>query len=130
VHGGFFGGGDPGGAQAEAFRIPQADGTLYPLPVGEDDALMPSLLTLSDVTGTVSALDHCERSARSWAMTAICAHHAARIDVNHTFRTAEAGGLCRRRALCTMDCRRTSSRESRSGGAAHALDIACARISS
>src|SRR3954467_7379888 len=53
VHGGFFGnGGDAGGAQAEALRIPQADGTLYPLPVGEDDALMPSLLTLSDVMGT------------------------------------------------------------------------------
>src|SRR3954469_16158065 len=53
VHGGFFGnGGEAGGAQAEALRIPQADGTLYPLPVGEDDALMPSLLTLSDVMGT------------------------------------------------------------------------------
>jgi threonine dehydrogenase-like Zn-dependent dehydrogenase len=53
VHGGFFGnGGDAGGAQAEALRIPQADGTLYPLEVGEDDALMPSLLTLSDVMGT------------------------------------------------------------------------------
>jgi len=52
VHGGFFGSNDPGGAQAEALRIPQADGTLYPLSVGEDDALMPSLLTLSDVMGT------------------------------------------------------------------------------
>src|SRR4051812_45961009 len=53
VHGGFFGnGGDTGGAQAEALRVPQADGTLYPLSVGEDDALMPSLLTLSDVMGT------------------------------------------------------------------------------
>jgi threonine dehydrogenase-like Zn-dependent dehydrogenase len=53
VHGGFFGNGaEPGGAQAEALRIPQADGTLYALPVGEDDALMPSLLTLSDVMGT------------------------------------------------------------------------------
>jgi threonine dehydrogenase-like Zn-dependent dehydrogenase len=52
VHGGFFGNADPGGAQAEALRIPQADGTLYPLPVGEDDALMPGLLTLSDVMGT------------------------------------------------------------------------------
>ena len=31
---------------------PLADGTLYALPVGEDDALMPSLLTLSDVLGT------------------------------------------------------------------------------
>jgi threonine dehydrogenase-like Zn-dependent dehydrogenase len=53
VHGGFFGnGGEAGGAQAEALRIPHADGTLYPLAVSEDDALMPSLLTLSDVMGT------------------------------------------------------------------------------
>jgi threonine dehydrogenase-like Zn-dependent dehydrogenase len=52
IHGGFFGSNEVGGAQAEALRIPQADGTLYPLPVGEDDALMPSLLTLSDVMGT------------------------------------------------------------------------------
>jgi len=52
-HGGFFGvGGEAGGAQAEALRVPLADGTLYPLAVGEDDALMPSLLTLSDVMGT------------------------------------------------------------------------------
>ena len=40
------------GAQAELLRIPLADGTLYPLEVKEDDALMPSLLTLSDVMGT------------------------------------------------------------------------------
>jgi threonine dehydrogenase-like Zn-dependent dehydrogenase len=33
-------------------RVPYADGTLYPVPVGEDDALLPSLLTLSDVLGT------------------------------------------------------------------------------
>jgi threonine dehydrogenase-like Zn-dependent dehydrogenase len=53
VHGGYFGtGGDVDGAQAEALRVPQADGTLVVLPVGEDDALMPSLLTLSDVMGT------------------------------------------------------------------------------
>jgi threonine dehydrogenase-like Zn-dependent dehydrogenase len=53
VHGGFFGsGGEAAGAQAEALRIPQADGTLFVLPVGADDALMPSLLTLSDVMGT------------------------------------------------------------------------------
>ena len=53
VHRGFFGnGGDLDGAQAEALRIPMADGTLYPLDVGEEDALMPSLLTLSDVMGT------------------------------------------------------------------------------
>jgi threonine dehydrogenase-like Zn-dependent dehydrogenase len=52
LHGGFFGNLDPGGAQAEAVRVPQADGTLVVLPVGEDDTLMPSLLTLSDVMGT------------------------------------------------------------------------------
>jgi threonine dehydrogenase-like Zn-dependent dehydrogenase len=53
VHVGFFGNGTGlDGAQAEALRIPNADGTLYPLSVGEDDALMPSLLTLSDVMGT------------------------------------------------------------------------------
>jgi threonine dehydrogenase-like Zn-dependent dehydrogenase len=51
VDGGFFGG-DVAGAQAEAVRVPQADGTLAVLPVGADDALMPSLLTLSDVMGT------------------------------------------------------------------------------
>src|SRR3989440_2568834 len=52
IHGGFFGTDDVDGAQAEAVRVPQADGTLFVLPVGEDDALMPSLLTLSDVMGT------------------------------------------------------------------------------
>jgi threonine dehydrogenase-like Zn-dependent dehydrogenase len=52
VHRDFFGNGTLDGAQAEALRIPYADGTLYPIDVGEDDALMPSLLTLSDVMGT------------------------------------------------------------------------------
>jgi len=52
VHGGFFGNPEVAGAQAEAVRVPQADGTLFALSVGEDDALMPSLLTLSDVMGT------------------------------------------------------------------------------
>ena len=52
VQGGFFDGYPTGAAQAEAVRVPQADGTLVPLPVGEDDALMPSLVTLSDVLGT------------------------------------------------------------------------------
>jgi hypothetical protein len=52
VHVGFFGNPGTDGAQAEAVRVPQADGTLFKLPVGEDDALMPSLLTLSDVMGT------------------------------------------------------------------------------
>src|SRR3954451_24843707 len=52
VHGGFFGNAEVPGAQAEAVRVPLADGTLYVLPVGDDDPLLPSLLTLSDVMGT------------------------------------------------------------------------------
>ena len=40
------------GGQAEAVRVPLADGTLVKLPVAADSALMPSLLTLSDVFGT------------------------------------------------------------------------------
>jgi len=52
IHGGFFGTGEVAGAQAEAVRVPLADGTLFALPLGEDDTLMPSLLTLSDVMGT------------------------------------------------------------------------------
>jgi threonine dehydrogenase-like Zn-dependent dehydrogenase len=52
VHGGFFGNENVAGAQAEAVRVPLADGTLFVLPVGKDNALMPSLLTLSDVMGT------------------------------------------------------------------------------
>jgi len=51
-HLGFFGNQGNDGAQAEAIRIPYADGTLFALPVKEDDALMPSLLTLADVMGT------------------------------------------------------------------------------
>ncbi|MEA2287694.1 MAG: hypothetical protein QOJ21_3737 [Solirubrobacteraceae bacterium] len=52
VHVGFFGSRGMNGAQAEALRVPFADGTLFALPAGEDHALMPSLLTLSDVMGT------------------------------------------------------------------------------
>ncbi|WP_139826473.1 zinc-binding dehydrogenase [Derxia lacustris] len=51
-HGGFFGVGPVAGAQAEAVRVPFADGTLYRLPGGHDTALLGSLLTLSDVMGT------------------------------------------------------------------------------
>ena len=52
VHGGFLGFAGLNGAQAEALRVPQADGTLYTVPGGNDDALMASLLSLSDVMGT------------------------------------------------------------------------------
>lgn len=49
---GFWDGIPDEGGQAEAMRVPLADGTLVKLPVAADDALIPSLLTLSDVFGT------------------------------------------------------------------------------
>ncbi len=48
----FWGSGDNDAGQGEAVRVPHADGTLVVLPVPADDALMPSLLTLSDVFST------------------------------------------------------------------------------
>ena len=51
-HGGYYGSNGVGGAQAEAVRIPQADGTLVKtgIPLEDaDDAMLASLLTLSDV---------------------------------------------------------------------------------
>jgi threonine dehydrogenase-like Zn-dependent dehydrogenase len=52
LHGGRYGFYEVDGGQGEAVRVPQADGTLVVLPVGADDELMPSLLTLMDVMGT------------------------------------------------------------------------------
>jgi threonine dehydrogenase-like Zn-dependent dehydrogenase len=52
LHGGRYGDDGVDGGQGEAVRVPQADGTLVVLPVDRDDALMPSLLTLSDVMAT------------------------------------------------------------------------------
>lgn len=58
LHGGWWGGEDtPGnsgdGGQGERVRVPQADGTLVVVPGGQpDDALLPGVLTLSDVMGT------------------------------------------------------------------------------
>jgi threonine dehydrogenase-like Zn-dependent dehydrogenase len=52
IHGGWWGGAELDGGQGEAVRVPLADGTLLALPVGQDHALMASLLTLSDVMGT------------------------------------------------------------------------------
>jgi threonine dehydrogenase-like Zn-dependent dehydrogenase len=52
VHGTFWDTEALEGGQAEAVRVPFADGTLVTLPVDADSALIPSLLTLSDVLGT------------------------------------------------------------------------------
>jgi threonine dehydrogenase-like Zn-dependent dehydrogenase len=52
LHGGRYGVDGVDGGQGEAVRVPQADGTLVALAVGKDDALMPSLLVLTDVMAT------------------------------------------------------------------------------
>jgi threonine dehydrogenase-like Zn-dependent dehydrogenase len=52
LHGGRYGFDGVDGGQGEAVRVPQADGTLVALPADPDEAVMPSLLTLSDVMGT------------------------------------------------------------------------------
>jgi threonine dehydrogenase-like Zn-dependent dehydrogenase len=54
MHGGFFGIGmdGVGGGQAEAVRVPLADGTLFVLPGSNGNDIMPSILTLTDVMGT------------------------------------------------------------------------------
>lgn len=56
LHSGYWGNADNGGTadagQGEAVRVPFADGTLVAVPGAPDAALIPSLLTLSDVMGT------------------------------------------------------------------------------
>jgi threonine dehydrogenase-like Zn-dependent dehydrogenase len=53
VHGGFWDMPGMGGGQAEAIRVPFADGTLVKVPgIDEKSPLLASLLTLSDVYGT------------------------------------------------------------------------------
>ncbi|WP_112135744.1 zinc-dependent alcohol dehydrogenase family protein [Glycomyces dulcitolivorans] len=63
LHGGFWNNGQGVlGGQAEAVRVPLADGTLVAVPgIGEDSPLLGSLLTLSDVYGTGW---HAARTAR------------------------------------------------------------------
>lgn len=57
LHGAFWGGKDEsgadiGGGQAEAVRVPLADGTLVKVDRAVDEAMVPHLLALSDVMGT------------------------------------------------------------------------------
>jgi len=53
LHGGFWNADGVGGGQAEAVRVPLADGTLVAVPgIAEGSPMLPSLLTLSDVYGT------------------------------------------------------------------------------
>lgn len=50
--GGYWGDPELGGCQAEAVRVPFADGTLVKVPATDDAAMLASYLTLSDVYGT------------------------------------------------------------------------------
>ncbi|MFJ1649562.1 alcohol dehydrogenase catalytic domain-containing protein [Streptomyces sp. NPDC088258] len=68
--GGFFAAG-VGGAQAEAIRVPQAQGTLVKLPKDVDSALLPSLLTLADVYGTGYHAAHQARVRQGDSVTVI-----------------------------------------------------------
>ncbi|MFE6822255.1 zinc-binding dehydrogenase [Streptomyces sp. NPDC057690] len=68
LHGGLWAADGNDGGQGEAVRVPQADGTLVKLPVGEDSALLPSLLSLSDVFCTGH---HCAVTAGVNAGTAV-----------------------------------------------------------
>jgi threonine dehydrogenase-like Zn-dependent dehydrogenase len=78
THGGFIPVGNGDGGQGEAVRVPLADGTLVRVPgSGHSDAVMASLLTLSDVMGT--------------------GHHAAvcaRVTTGDTVAGDGAVGLC------------------------------------
>ncbi|MFS2030535.1 MULTISPECIES: zinc-binding dehydrogenase [unclassified Curtobacterium] len=51
-HGAHWGSDGVDGGQGEQVRVPQADGTLVVVPAGFDEALIPSLLSLSDVMST------------------------------------------------------------------------------
>lgn len=54
LNGGYWGGKDEDGGQAEAVRCPQADGTLVRIPdeVSGDEAVLAAILPLTDVMGT------------------------------------------------------------------------------
>jgi len=52
THGGFWNSGDVKGGQAEAVRVPLADGTLVKVPDTIEESQYASLLSLSDVYGT------------------------------------------------------------------------------
>ena len=56
--------------QGEAVRVPQVESTLVTVAVGEDSALLPSLLTLSDVFCTGH---HCAMTAEVSERTTVTA---------------------------------------------------------
>jgi len=65
---GLWGQGGTDGGQGEAVRVPYAQGNLARLPVAVDSALLPSVLTLSDVLSTGH---HCAVQARVGPHTSV-----------------------------------------------------------
>ncbi|WP_181397223.1 zinc-binding dehydrogenase [Cryobacterium arcticum] len=72
-HGGFYGTPDTAGLQAELARVPLADGSLVVVPgiTENDSALLPSLLTLSDVYLTGYHAAHMARIQAGQTVTVI-----------------------------------------------------------
>ncbi|MFJ3408340.1 zinc-binding dehydrogenase [Promicromonospora sp. NPDC090134] len=72
-HGGFYATPDTPGLQAELARIPLADGSLVPVPgvTEKDEAVLPSLLTLSDVYLTGYHAAHLARIRPGQTVTVI-----------------------------------------------------------
>lgn len=72
-HGGFYGTPQAAGLQAELARIPLADGSLVVVPgvTEKDEAVLPSLLTLSDVYLTGYHAAHMARIAPGQTVTVI-----------------------------------------------------------
>lgn len=72
-HGGFYATPDTPGLQAELARIPLADGSLVPVPgvTEKDEAVLPSLLTLSDVYLTGFHAAHLARIRPGQTVTVI-----------------------------------------------------------
>ncbi|TQO20570.1 hypothetical protein FB472_2207 [Rhodoglobus vestalii] len=71
IHGGFWGGGGVTGGQAEAVRVPYADGTLVKVPGTVDESQYAGLLSLSDVYGTGWHAAHQARITAGQTVTVI-----------------------------------------------------------
>jgi threonine dehydrogenase-like Zn-dependent dehydrogenase len=71
IHGGFWGVGGVTGGQAEAVRVPYADGTLVKVPGTVDESQYAGLLSLSDVYGTGWHAAHQARIIEGQTVTVI-----------------------------------------------------------
>jgi NADPH:quinone reductase-like Zn-dependent oxidoreductase len=137
LHGGRYGL-DTDGGQGEAVRVPQADGTLVVLPVEKDDALMPSLLTLSDVMAAPSACAACwlrgawaRSRSSSWGTTRP-GSRSGRTSARRTWSVSEATRLssaCRSSQTASAHTRSSSASASSSRWPRRCVSPAWAELS-